>query len=116
MADIADNVVARYQPGGDIYATLLSQYGQADADYIAQAAATGERAQLTEAIAYVRHGAALNDSTAGIFLDQILTDPLDAPLDALDAGVKKLFDSEGIKTILTIAVIGVVVVLVVKSS
>ena len=108
--------IERYQAGGDIYATLAAQYGTNAANSIAAAAATGDREQLTEAIAYVRNGAALDDSTASIFIDQLLTDPLAAPLDALDSAVKKVFDSNGIKTILLVAVVAVVLVVAVKSQ
>ena len=47
----------------------------------------------------------LSTSTLGFFTEQILTEPLNAPLDALDNGVKKIFDSPGIRTILIWAVV-----------
>lgn len=108
--------IERYQAGGDIYATLAAQYGTNAANSIAAAAATGDREQLTEAIAYVRNGAALDDSTASIFIDQLLTDPLAAPLDALDKGINQIFNSEGVKTILTVVAVGAVIALVIYAS
>jgi len=50
--------VERYQRGGDIFGILRDGYGTADANFIAQAAATKDRKRLTDAIAYVRekHG------------------------------------------------------------
>jgi hypothetical protein len=88
--------IARYQPGGDIYATLEDQYGRNAALLIAQAAQTGDRDSLNEAIAQVRHGAKLDDSTAKIFWQQITTDPFDAPLDSLNKGLGTVFKSAGL--------------------
>jgi len=45
-------------------------------------------------------------NTGVILADQLLTNPLAAPLDALTAGVKQVFASEGVKTLLIVAVIG----------
>lgn len=47
----------------------------------------------------------LNDSTASIFLQQITTDPLAAPLETLDNTAKQIFGSFGIQTILIVAAI-----------
>jgi hypothetical protein len=58
----------------------------------------------------------LPTSTAGIFADQILTDPLAAPLDALSAGVKQVFASSGVKTLVIVAIIAGGFVLLLKSS
>jgi hypothetical protein len=77
--------ITRYQPGGDIYATLEGQYGRNAALLISQAALTGDRDALNEAIARVRNGAKLDDSTASIFWHQVTTAPFDAPLDALNS-------------------------------
>ncbi len=76
------NTVQRYQPGGDLYAKLVSQYGQASADAIAQAAATGDRTALANAIENARGIAANSGSTStwSNFWSQITTDPLAAPL------------------------------------
>jgi hypothetical protein len=73
--------LSRYAPGGDIYATFANQYGTGAADKIYQAAQTGDRAQLSDAIANANgDGAAQDESTADAFFQQITTDPLAAPL------------------------------------
>ena len=54
-----------------------------------------------------------SDSIWWNFKEQILTDPLDAPLEALDAGVNKLFASSGIKIIAGVLVAGAIFYLVV---
>lgn len=46
-------------------------------------------------------------STLGLFWDQITTDPLDAPLDALDAGVNKILGNTSVKIILGVVAVGV---------
>ena len=81
---INPETIARYQPGGDIYATLLGQYGTDAANTIAAAAATGDNAAVNQALATVRSGPARNDSTLSLFWDQVTTDPLAAPLDSLN--------------------------------
>lgn len=91
--DITSDIIVRYQPGGDIYAQLEAQYGRNAALLIAQAAQTGDRTALNEAIAQVRHGAKLNDSTARIFWAQVTTDPFDAPLDSLNKGIGTIVSS-----------------------
>lgn len=48
------------------------------------------------------------------FVNQLATEPLAAPLAALDAGVKQLFDSAGFKTIAIGATILIVALLVIK--
>lgn len=51
----------------------------------------------------------LDTSVAGNFWHQITTDPLGAPLDALDAGVKKLANSSGIQKVVIIGVVGLII-------
>jgi hypothetical protein len=58
----------------------------------------------------------LEESTAKIFAEQILNDPLDAPLDTLDAGVKKVFESTGVRTILIFAALGIGAAIYFKSK
>jgi hypothetical protein len=71
----------RYQPGGDIYATLSGQYGTPGADTIAAAARTGDNnGEVAAAIAQVKYGAPLSTSVMGILANQLATDPLAAPL------------------------------------
>lgn len=116
MAAIPADTITRYQPGGDIYNALAEQYGLSAADVLAAAAASGDRATLTEALANVKYGAPLNDSTASILADQLLTDPLGAPLDALTSGIDQIFNSEGVKTVLTLAIVAGVVWLVIHDQ
>ena len=85
-----NELIARYQRGGDIYIELQAKYGTAAADSVAQAAVSADRTKVTAAITAVKYGPALNDSTASIFLDQILTDPFAAPLDSLNNQLGKL--------------------------
>lgn len=108
--------IQRYQRGGDIYNRLAGEYGTPTADMLAAAAATGERANLTEALARVKYGTPLNESTGSILAQQLINDPLAAPLDALDSAVNKVFDSSGVKTILMIGLLALVVVVAVKTS
>jgi len=76
--------VNRYQPGGDIYAKLLAQYGQGNADAIAQAARSGDESQVNAAIVNAKYGPALDTSTLDAFGNQLATDPLGAPLAGLN--------------------------------
>lgn len=92
--------ITLYQPGGRIYNELALRYGVDSANLIARAAATGDRGELGAAIARASHGAPLQDSLAAIFAEQIITEPLDAPLEALDAGIARVLDSPGIRTLL----------------
>lgn len=86
--------IARYNPGGDIYAQLEAQYGRPGALLIAQAATTGDRDAVNNAIERVRgHGEKLDDSTARIFWGQITTDPFDAPLSTLNKGLGTVWSS-----------------------
>jgi hypothetical protein len=76
--------VSRYQPGGDIYAKLQSQYGTQAANEVAAAAATNDRDKLAEAlnIAAGRGPSDAPQSTWSVFWGQITTDPLAAPLES----------------------------------
>jgi hypothetical protein len=74
--------IARYQPGGDIYANFLGQYGQAGANAIAAAAQSGDETQINAALVQVKFGNPLPTSTAAILGNQLATDPLGAPLGA----------------------------------
>ena len=85
--------IQRYQPGGDLYAQLEAQYGRNGALLIAQAATSGDRGQVTDAIDRVRYGERLDDSTARIFWGQITTDPFEAPLASANAALGTLGSS-----------------------
>lgn len=73
-------LIQRYQPGGDIYNTIVSQYSQSTADAAAQAALSGDETAINAVLRNSTYGADLNTSTLDIFTNQILTDPLAAPL------------------------------------
>jgi hypothetical protein len=73
--------ITRYQPGGDIYATLVSQYGQNAADTLATAARSGDESQVNAALATIRNGAPKDDSLTDALASQLYNDPLGAPLD-----------------------------------
>jgi hypothetical protein len=85
--------IARYQPGGDIYAQLEGQYGRNGALLISQAAATGDQDAVNDAFVRAKYGEKLDDSTASIFWHQITTDPFDAPLDSLNKGLGTAYKS-----------------------
>ncbi len=87
------STIDRYQPGGDIYTKLLAQYGQANADSIAAAARTGDETQVNSALVSAKNGAPLNTSTWGIFGNQIITDPLAAPLEGANTLLGNTFMS-----------------------
>jgi hypothetical protein len=52
----------------------------------------------------------------GILFDQLTTNPLAAPLDALSAGVKQIFASPGVKSLLWLGVGAIVLVLLLKNE
>lgn len=80
----------RYYGGGDIYAQFEAQYGFDAANAIADAAATGDPAQVNAALVKVKFGNNLPTDTFNMFLHQITTDPLAAPIGALDGQLQKV--------------------------
>lgn len=96
---MSKDLIQRYQPGGDIYAQLETQYGRTGALLVAQAALTADKTAVTEALARLKHGEPLDESTARIFWSQVTTDPFDAPLSSLN---------KGLGTLSTSAIIGLV--------
>jgi hypothetical protein len=58
--------------------------------------------------------AAPTDGTFSIFTDQMLINPLGAPVEALNTGVSQIFGSSGLQKLVVVAVIGAVVVLYFK--
>lgn len=75
--------VSRYQPGGDIYGSISSQYGPGAADRVASAAMSGSRADVTSAMASIRNGPAVGSTSTTVnFFNQITSDPLQAPIAA----------------------------------
>jgi hypothetical protein len=85
--------IQRYQPGGDIYASLAASYGTPGAQQVATAALTGDETQVNAALTQVKYGAPLNTSTAEIFGTQLATDPLGAPLADLNTALGNTFFS-----------------------
>ena len=83
------DTVDRYLPGGDIFAQLEAQYGFDAAYSIAEAASTADPTAVNAALVKVKFGNNLPTDTFNIFLDQITTDPLAAPLGALDGQLSK---------------------------
>lgn len=77
---MTQDLINRYQPGGDIYQAIASKISQSAADQVAAAANTGDRTQVTAALNTVTFGAPLDTSTASILFNQLTTDPLGAPL------------------------------------
>jgi hypothetical protein len=106
------DLIQRYQPGGDIYASLLADYGRNGALLVSQAALSGDSRRVTEAIAQVRNGARLTESAAALFVKQITTDPLGAPLDAANRQLSALAGNTALAflrnpmVLLVLAVIG----------
>lgn len=88
MADAI--TVQRYQPpSGDIYLTLESQVGTVGANNIAAAAIGGDDGAIQDAIETARGIAPPKDaSTFDAFVNQIETNPLGAPVDALESQLR----------------------------
>jgi hypothetical protein len=87
-------LIQRYQPGGDIYAGLVSRYGKNAADAAAAAAKqTGDEQKVNEAITGAYYGAPLNTDTTAILLNQLETNPLGAPLEGLGGIVSNTIGS-----------------------
>jgi hypothetical protein len=84
---MTNDQIQRYQPGGDIYARLEAERGRTGACLVAQAALTGDRTAITEALAQLNSGDPRDDSTARLFWSQVTTDPFDAPLESLNSGL-----------------------------
>lgn len=81
---------SRYQPpNGDIYLKLKSAYGKAGADSVAIADASGEPYAINDAITALKYGDKKNDSAVSIFVDQVTTDPLAAPLESANDQIGK---------------------------
>jgi|GEM_PF-4953855 hypothetical protein len=103
--------VSRYAPGGDIYQALAKDYGTAGAEKVYNAALSGDRGAITDAIVSVKHGQPLNDSTAEIFLQQIISDPLAAPIESLNNQVGNVFKNLLLNpfALVALGVVGVIV-------
>lgn len=84
--------VTRYSPGGDLYAAIAAQFGTSWADRAYNAARNNDDGaalrnvlndarQSARGLDLARPG---SDSTLANFTDQIVNDPLAAPLDSLN--------------------------------
>jgi hypothetical protein len=87
----------RYQIGGDIYNRALADYGLDGAGKLARAAdddfANPDSRRVNEVLVELRHGNPLPEGTGGILVDQIISDPFDAPLDAAESAVQVVTQS-----------------------
>lgn len=83
----------RYAPGGDLYAKIEQQYGTAAANRVYQASISDSGETIAHALGSIRAGNAadLPTSTAAIFTNQILTDPLAAPLESANNQIGNVF-------------------------
>ena len=90
---MSQDLINRYQSGGDIYAALLAKYGQTTADAVAQAALSGDETQVNAALAQGIYGNPLDTSTVSILTQQLATNPLGAPLDAINNVIGNTFSS-----------------------
>lgn len=59
---------------------------------------------------------ALPESTAGIFVDQLINDPLAAPLDSLSNEVSRVVNNKGVKVLATVGIVGLVLYLVLRTE
>jgi hypothetical protein len=78
-------LIQRYQPGGDLYAQYAAMYGTAGANQIAAAAQTGDRTQITAVLSQLMFGAPFNTSTTSLLVNQLTTNPLQAPVSSLNS-------------------------------
>ena len=63
---------------------------------------------------YAKTPPAPTDGTFSIMADQLLTNPLGAPVEALNKGVSQIFDSSGVQKLILFAVVGAIAVLYFK--
>lgn len=91
-------LIQRYQPGGDIYAAILSQHGQEAADSCAAAALTGDETAINAALTLYSGTSTpyqavplAETSTASILGEQLATDPLAAPLESANKVLNNTF-------------------------
>ena len=83
----------KYQPGSSNYVALADRYGQEAADYVYAAATSGDTNEVNKALSNVRRGTTGasypgSESTWWNFGEQLVTDPLAAPLDSLNTALK----------------------------
>ena len=108
-------LIQRYQPGNDIYNSILAQHGKDAADACAAAAMTGDETQINAVLALYSGTSTptvavpmADTSTANIFTNQILTDPLAAPLESANKVLGNTFFSF-LKNPWVVVTVGIVV-------
>ena len=81
------SLINRYQAvnpdtgqAGDLYLAEQTKFGTQGANSIASSALTGDETAVTAAVEQLQYGGNLPTSTAALFGNQLLTDPLAAPL------------------------------------
>lgn len=72
----------KYAPGTTRYNSIAADYGTAGADYVYSQILTGREDALPDALGQLKYGADRNDSATSLFITQITTDPLAAPLES----------------------------------
>lgn len=103
--------ISKYAPGGEIYIKLAGQYGEPGAVKVYQAALTGDRMKLANALNSLEGKppiVASTASTAAIFFDQITTDPLAAPLESANNQIGKAVFNAFKNPWVLVVVVGVV--------
>jgi hypothetical protein len=90
---MSQDLINRYQPGGDIYNSLVVQIGTSGANAVAQAALSGDETQINAVLTQQTFGNPLPTSTLEIFGSELATDPLGAPLDDLNSLLKNVVGS-----------------------
>lgn len=85
-----EQTIKRYLPGGDIFSELESRFTRNGALLIAQAAQTGDRFAVNDAMTRAKYGERLPEATALLLWKQLTTDPLGAPLDSANEFVGTL--------------------------
>jgi hypothetical protein len=107
------DLINRYQPGGDIYNSLAASLGVPGANLVATAALTGDETQVNTALTQAQFGNPLDTSTISIFSSEIATNPLAAPfsdLNTLLSNSLKSLVGNPLVLLSTIAIVGGVVI------
>lgn len=90
---LTQSQIDNWKPGGSTYQNAVSRFGQAVADAASNAAQQpgALESDVSSAIANATYGQPLTTSTTGIFLNQMTTDPLAAPLQTLNTAAGNSF-------------------------
>lgn len=111
--------LTRYYTFGDLWQQVFAQYGYAAAERVAAAAETGSLTAVNATLSDIRRGVtpasypgADDTSTAGLFWQQITTDPFAAPLDSANNQIGNVFKNIFRNPFVLLALVGVVFYLV----